>query len=113
MGFVTVEGRNIHYQFPAQAEARVRQGHNVLMVHGAFDNHRVWMHQYAYLERDHTPLAIDLPGHGESQGPAIDDPARFREFMKAFVEVMDLAPLRLCRPLDGRFDGLGLRHPSS
>ena len=92
MGFATVEGRNIHYQFPAQAEARVRQGHNVLMVHGAFDNHRVWMHQYAYLERDYTPLAIDLPGHGESQGPAIDDPARLREFIKAFVGVMDLAP---------------------
>ena len=92
MGFATVEGRNIHYQFPAQAEARVRQGHNVLMVHGAFDNHRVWMHQYAYLERDHAPLAIDLPGHGDSQGPAIDDPARFREFIKAFVGVMDLAP---------------------
>ena len=61
MGFATVQGRNIHYQFPAQAEARVRQGHNVLMVHGAFDNHRVWMHQYAYLERDHTPWPSICP----------------------------------------------------
>ena len=92
MGFVTVNGRNIHYQFPAPAEARVRQGRKVLMVHGAFDNHRVWRHQHAYLEREHTPLSIDLPGHGESQGPAIDDPALFREFIKAFVDVMDLPP---------------------
>ena len=92
MGFVTVEGRNIHYQFPSQAEARVRQGRNVLMVHGAVDNHLVWRYQHAYLEREHTPLSIDLPGHGDSQGPPIDDPADFRHFIKAFVDVMDLAP---------------------
>ena len=92
MGFVTIEGRNIHYQFPAQAEARVRQGHNVLMIHGAVDNHRVWRHQYAYLERGHTPLSIYLPAHGDSQGPPIDNPAEFRQFIKAFVDVMDLPP---------------------
>ncbi len=92
MGFVTVEGRNVHYQFPSQAEARVRQGHNVLMVHGAVDNHLVWRHQHAYLEREHTPLSIDLPGHGDSQGPPIDTPADFRHFIKSFVDVMDLAP---------------------
>ncbi len=92
MGFVTVEGRNIHYQFPSQAEARVRQGRNVLMVHGAVDNHLVWRYQHAYLEREHTPLSIDLPGHGDSQGPPIDDPADFRHFIKAFVDVMDLVP---------------------
>ena len=92
MGFVTVEGRNIHYRFPSQAEARVRQGHKVLMVHGAVDNHLVWRYQHAYLEREHTPLSIDLPGHGDSQGPPIDTPADFRHFIKAFVDVMDLAP---------------------
>lgn len=92
MGFVTVEGRNIHYLFPPQAEARVRQGHNVLMVHGAVDNHLVWRYQYAYLERGHTPLSVDLPGHGDSQGPPIDDPAEFRQFIKSFVDVMGLSP---------------------
>lgn len=92
MGFVTVDGRNIHYQFPPQAEASVRQGHNVLMVHGAVDNHNVWRYQHAYLEREHTPLSIDLPGHGDSQGPPIDDPTEFRQFIKAFVDIMDLPP---------------------
>ena len=62
------------------------------MVHGAVDNHLVWRYQHAYLEREHTPLSIDLPGHGESQGPPIDNPDDFRQFIKAFVDVMDLAP---------------------
>lgn len=92
MGFATVEGRNIHYEYPQTAEARVSQGCTVLMVHGAYDSHKVWRYQYSYLEREHSPLAIDLPGHGESQGPAINDPQGFREFIKAFVEVMDIAP---------------------
>ena len=92
MGFATVEGRNIYYRFPAGAEARVRQGHTVLMVHGAYDNHKVWKYQYAYLERTNTPISIDLPGHGESQGPVINNPEEFRKFINAFVAVMGLGP---------------------
>ena len=90
MGYATVEGRNIYYQYPQEAEAHIKKGQTVLLVHGAYDNHKVWSAQYQYLERDHTPLALDLPGHGESQGPGISNSKGFREFIKAFVDVMGL-----------------------
>ena len=92
MGFATIEGRNVFYQFPSEAEANVRQGHTVLMVHGAYDDHRVWRYQYSYLERGNTPISIDLPGHGSSEGPTINKPEEFRSFIKAFVDIMGLSP---------------------
>ncbi|MEE9198842.1 MAG: alpha/beta fold hydrolase [Dehalococcoidia bacterium] len=92
MGYVTIEGRNIHYQYPQEAETGVKKGHTVLFVHGAYDNLGVWSAQHRYLEREHTPLALDLPGHGDSQGPAINSSEGFREFIKALVDAMDLSP---------------------
>ena len=92
MGYVTIEGRNIYYLYPQEAEAGVKKGHTVLLVHGAYDNHRVWSSQYQYLEREHAPISLDLPGHGESEGPAVDSSQDFREFIKAFADVMGLAP---------------------
>ncbi len=92
MGFATIDGRNINYAYPQEAESGAKQGHTVLMVHGAVDNHKVWASQHRYLEREHTPLSIDLPGHGESEGPPINNVADFRNFIKAIVDVMGLAP---------------------
>ena len=96
MGYATVEGRNIHYIYPQEAEARVQKGLRVLMVHGAYDNHKIWSAQYHYLERGYSPLAIDLPGHGESEGNAVNNPGNFRQFLKAFVDLMGLSPFVFC-----------------
>ncbi|MFQ5872350.1 MAG: alpha/beta fold hydrolase, partial [Dehalococcoidia bacterium] len=92
MGYATIQGRNIHYLYPQEAEAGVKKGHTVLFVHGAYDNHGVWSSQYRYLEREHTPISLDLPGHGKSEGPPINNTKGFREFIKAFADVMGLAP---------------------
>ena len=96
MGYATVEGRNIHYLYPQEAEAGVKKGCTVLLIHGAYENHRVWSVQYHYLEREHTPISVDLPGHGDSEGPGINSAAVFRKFIKAFVDLMGLAPFIFC-----------------
>ena len=44
----------------------------VLLVHGAGMNHTVWVLQTRYFaHHGHNVLAIDLPGHGRSEGPAL------------------------------------------
>ncbi|MFQ5933171.1 MAG: alpha/beta fold hydrolase [Dehalococcoidia bacterium] len=96
MGFATIEGRTIHYEYPQEAEAGYKKGHTVLMVHGAYDNHKVWASQHRHLELEHTPLSLDLPGHGDSEGPPINDAQGFRRFVKAFADVLGLAPFVFC-----------------
>ncbi len=45
----------------------------VVFVHGALNDHSVWILQSRYLaHHGYAVLAVDLPGHGRSSGPALD-----------------------------------------
>lgn len=44
----------------------------IVFVHGALNDHSVWILQSRYLaHHGHAVLAVDLPGHGRSGGPAL------------------------------------------
>lgn len=46
----------------------------VVMIHGALNDHSVWGLQSRYLaHHGWSVLAVDLPGHGRSAGPALPD----------------------------------------
>ena len=45
----------------------------VVLVHGAIDDHSVWgLQSRALAHHGCSVLAVDLPGHGRSSGPALD-----------------------------------------
>jgi pimeloyl-ACP methyl ester carboxylesterase len=59
----------------------------VVMVHGVLNDHSVWILQSRYLAHHGlNVLAIDLPGHGKSQGPA---PASVQEASAAVLQLLD------------------------
>lgn len=63
----------------------------IVMVHGALNDHSVWIQQSRYLaHHGQAVLAVDLPGHGRSSGPALSvkDAARW------LVELIDAADLQ-------------------
>ena len=41
---------------------------SLVFIHGSGSDHSVWSHQYARLHPHYNVLAIDLPGHGHSEG---------------------------------------------
>ena len=47
MPFVNIDGRSVHYDCPRELPSSV--GHTVLLVHGAFDDRRIWRHVYVAL----------------------------------------------------------------
>jgi pimeloyl-ACP methyl ester carboxylesterase len=47
-------------------------GEPVLLVHGLGGDRRTWDDLVEDLAADHTVIAPDLPGHGESDAPAGD-----------------------------------------
>jgi pimeloyl-ACP methyl ester carboxylesterase len=63
---VTIDERRITYLAPARPEGDT--GQRVLYVHGTGCNARVWEPHMAAIADSHTPVAIDLPGHGGSAG---------------------------------------------
>jgi len=45
----------------------------VVLIHGALNDHSVWgLQSRALAHHGHAVLAVDLPGHGRSDGPALD-----------------------------------------
>ncbi|WMW82452.1 alpha/beta hydrolase [Undibacterium cyanobacteriorum] len=61
----------------------------VLLVHGAQNDHSVWAMQSRYLaHHGFSVLALDLPGHGRSQGPALHS---VEVMAKWLLEVIELS----------------------
>ncbi len=66
MGFADIDGLRIHYH--TARDLSVSHGQRVLYVHGTGCDGRVWQRHMRAIADSHTPVAIDLPGHGLSSG---------------------------------------------
>jgi pimeloyl-ACP methyl ester carboxylesterase len=76
----------IHYHAPrGTADPR---GQRVLYVHGTGCNGRVWTDHMAAVADVHTPVAIDLPGHGRSQGRGFRGVADHAEFVIGLADAL-------------------------
>ena len=59
----------------------------VVFVHGAGMDHTIWALQTRYFaHRGRTVLALDLPGHGRSEGPALASIAELADWLARFLE---------------------------
>lgn len=90
MPHVTIGGQKAFYSCPRPlAEGEVK-GNVVVLVHGARGNHKIWAPQIEALAADHTPIGIDLPGHGESEGAGSTVVSEYRDFLKDIVDTLGL-----------------------
>ena len=83
MPFAEIEEHQIHYQTPADLSSP--KGQRILYVHGTGCNGGLWNRHMAVIAEEHTPVAIDLPGHGKSSGNGFRGVADYTHF------VMELA----------------------
>jgi pimeloyl-ACP methyl ester carboxylesterase len=68
---LTVDGRRAFASSGGEAFDAAKP--TVLLIHGAGMDHTVWSLQARYLaHHGHGVLAVDLPGHGRSEGPVLD-----------------------------------------
>ena len=90
MAHIQVNGKKAFYTCPRDIANGEKRGKVVVLVHGARGNHLIWLPQLRALARDHTPIGIDLPGHGDSAGPGSTDVSEYRDFLKGLVDVLGL-----------------------
>lgn len=70
------------------------EGGTLVFVHGAGGDHRTWIRQYQAL-RDRFPLAaVDLPGHGRSEGPGEEEVSVYAQWLRE-----SLAAFGIVRPI--------------
>lgn len=61
----------------------------VVFVHGAGGTHQQWLYQVRDLAQAPT-YALDLPGHGRSEGPGRDSITGYADWLVAFLDVAEL-----------------------
>jgi len=86
MPVTEILGLSIHYHAPR--DAGERRGQRVLYVHGTGCNAGVWDAHMAAIAAAHTPVAIDLPGHGRSQGRGFRGMADYSEFVIGLADAL-------------------------
>ena len=108
MEHVDLDGIRIAY-------TRAGSGPPLVMVHGAPADRRTWQWMLPELSRDHTVIAWDAPGFGQSSD--IDETwraAQFADALKAFIAALGLERPHLVGHSFGTMVALSLfeRHPA-
>lgn len=68
----------------------------VVLVHGAMHDHSVWALQSRYLaHHGRAVLAVDLPGHGRSAGPALPGVEALADWLVALLRVTGVRDVAL------------------
>jgi len=88
MPFVTVNGAAIHYAGGRPWEAA--RGPVAVFLHGAGGTHEQWRFQMRQVETRWNALAVDLPGHGDSQGDGCRTVAEYRDFLRDLLNALDV-----------------------
>ncbi|MEM2982778.1 MAG: alpha/beta hydrolase [Candidatus Bathyarchaeia archaeon] len=84
MGFVTIDGLKIHYLTPCDPSGK--RGHRIMYIHGTGYCSEIWRRHMDAISDSHTPVAIDLPGHGLSEGRGFRGTADYSNFVVKLAE---------------------------
>lgn len=87
MPFVTVQNQRLHYS--AHRQDINQQRLPLVLVHGAGGNLYHWPSHLRRLP-DHDVYALDLPGHGRSQGPGRSTIGDYAEVVHDWAAALDL-----------------------
>jgi len=88
--FTTVKGLTLHYAAGARADAGTDPGRGlgVVFVHGAGGTQEHWRFQVRHLAPRWNTVAVDLPGHGESQGDGYRTVAEYRDVVRELLDAL-------------------------
>jgi pimeloyl-ACP methyl ester carboxylesterase len=63
---------------------------SLIFIHGSGSDHSLWSQQYAKLHKHYNIVAVDLPGHGRSQGSGEDDVRTYCVWISKLLNVLHL-----------------------
>jgi pimeloyl-ACP methyl ester carboxylesterase len=80
---VIIDNESYHYAAAAPESDRKNA---LLFVHGSGGSQAIWANQLAGLGQNFLTLAVDLPGHGDSEGASSREVQKYSDFIFDFIE---------------------------
>ena len=66
----------------------------ILLIHGSGLTHIVWsLHEQFYVSQGFNVLSVDLPGHGNSEGPSLDSIEAISDWIKSLMKKIDISKI--------------------
>ena len=93
-----------------------RKKPTILLVHGSGLTHIVWsLHEQYYVSNGYNVLSIDLPGHGNSEGPSLKSISDISNWIQNLVETIDIKKINFIGHSQGCLVGIDFssRFPNS
>ncbi len=87
MPAITVDNCTAHYRMSKRASADTPAA---ICLHGSGADSVVWGYQVSRLSRQFRIIAPDLPGHGESEGAALESAEAYARWADRFARALEL-----------------------
>ena len=88
---------------------------SILLMHGSGLTHIVWsLHEQFYASQGYNILSIDLPGHGNSEGPSLKSIEEISDWVKSLMNVLDIKKIIIIGHSQGCLVGIDFasRYPN-
>ena len=88
---------------------------SILLMHGSGLTHIVWsLHEQFYATQGYNVLSVDLPGHGNSEGPSLKSIEEISDWIKSLMNVLDINKLIIIGHSQGSLAGIDFaaRYPN-
>jgi len=80
---------------------------SILLMHGSGLTHIVWsLHEQYYASQGYNILSVDLPGHGNSDGPSLKSIEEISDWIKSLMDVLDIKQLTIIGHSQGCLVGI-------
>ena len=88
---------------------------SILLIHGSGLTHIVWsLHEQFYASQGFNILSVDLPGHGNSEGPSLKSIEEISDWVKSLMNVLDIKKIIIIGHSQGSLVGIDFasRYPN-
>ena len=80
---------------------------SILLMHGSGLNHIVWsFHEQFYASQGFNVLSVDLPGHGNSEGPSLKSIEEISAWVKSLIQKLSIEKIIIIGHSQGTLVGI-------
>ena len=80
---------------------------SILLIHGSGLTHIVWsLHEQFYASQGFNILSVDLPGHGNSEGPSLESIEKISNWVKSLINVLGIKKIIIIGHSQGSLIGI-------
>ena len=80
---------------------------SILLMHGSGLSHIVWsLHEQFYVSQGFNVLSVDIPGHGNSEGPSLKSIEEISDWIRLLMKTLDILKITIIGHSQGSLVGI-------